>query len=270
MTAVSGAGAGQDWAGASGEEEAGASGGDTIGGGAPSAGSGGVSGTGAGAGTSAGGVGATGNIAGNAGSVTGGSGSTELIDDFDDADDLLSPIAKRNGSWYAFADKTSGTENLVMALVSGDNYALHFTANGYSDWGVGVGADLMKVGGNKVAYDVSKYRAIRFSAKIASGTQKTVKVLIPTVFSDPAGGKCNDTVVTTPSQRCSDHLFAQVGPIKTTWDTYEVQFSDLAQQGFGLAQSKLDPTSVYSIQFTLATVTFAADLWIDDLSFIVK
>lgn len=266
-------------AGASGEAGAPASssgaghgGSDTLGG---SSGTGGSS-----AGTSGGGgAGASG------GAGSGGTSPLESIDDFERFGDVeptptLSPIAGRNGPWYVFADGTkAGIETDVTKLFSvlaGVNAregststrALHFTASNYTDWGAGVGADLKNSLGKKVAYDVSKYSGIRFYAKIGSGAQKTLKVLMPNTYSDPDGAKCLDT---DPLKRCSDHLFLQLSGLKTTWDVYQVNFSALHQQGFGLEQLTFDPKGVYSIQFTLATTaTQPVDLWIDDLSFVVK
>ncbi|MEO7037587.1 MAG: hypothetical protein ABI548_26765, partial [Polyangiaceae bacterium] len=67
-------------------------------------------------------------------------------------------------------------------------------------------------------------------------------------------------------------LFYQINGLKTTWQAVQFDFGALAQQGFGLVQKKLDPTGVYSIQFTLVNkpVTLPVDIWIDDVSFVVK
>ena len=35
-------------------------------------------------------------------------------------------------------------------------------------------------------------------------------------------------------------------------------------------QAKLDPTSVYGLQFTLATTPLAADFWLDDVAFVLN
>ena len=292
--------------GAGGENAGGASSGTGAQGGLPSppgsdgdagaAGQGAGASAGAGAGTS-GSDGASGaSSAGSGGTLSGGgsggsgvagavaaAGSTstdtfELIDDFEDGDAVILPLHKRNGPWYVFHDSTtSGTESpFTIALLSSARaaslYALHFTASGFTDWGAGVGANFLVVdlAGKKVAYDVSAYRGIQFYAKIASGTQSTLKLFVPTTYSDPDGGKCSGTVDGT---RCGDHLYCQIGSLKTDWALYTCQFSDLAQQGFGLAQSALDPTSVYSVQFTLSNKVpkvIAVDIWIDDVAFIKK
>ncbi len=199
----------------------------------------------------------------------------ELIDDFEDLDGFLLSSHKRNGPWYVFNDMTkTGTQSpFTVALLSGANVrpgssaALHMTAKGFTDWGAGVGADFVNQAAKKVPYDVSAYSGIHFYAKIASGTQASLKLLIPTIYSDADGGKCSDTVT---AEHCSDHLFYAVNGLKTSWDEYVCNFDELVQQGFGLVQPTLDPSGVYSIQFTLTTKALPADIWIDDVSFVKK
>jgi hypothetical protein len=61
-----------------------------------------------------------------------------------------------------------------------------------------------------------------------------------------------------------------VSGLKTTWEVYEVKFSDFTQQPFGLKQPPpFDLTGVYSVQFTMAN-KLPVDLWLDDVSFILK
>jgi hypothetical protein len=247
---------------------------DVAGGGSGAANTGGAAG-GAGLGGATGGAGL--------GGAAGGASPYELIDDFEDQDTTLLflsslPVAQwRNGNWYSIQDATAtGTKGPVWAIVllstvsdTRAGYALRFTASGFTDWGAGVGVDLRKTAGVKVAYDVSAYQGIRFYAKVATATQTALKVLVPTTFSDALGTKCSDTV---PNKHCGDHFFCQVSSIKTTWAAYECSFTDLHQQliAGALVQTSFDPATVYSLQFSLLTKTLPADLWLDDVSFILK
>jgi len=207
------------------------------------------------------------------------SGSLELIDDFEDGDAVVIPMHGRNGPWYTFSDGTVGgklspSPFAVSALGSNahddSTVAVHLTATSFTDWGAGVGADLVNTAGKKVAYDVSAYKGVHFYAKIGSGASAGLKLLVTTTYSDPSGGICSDALpATVPSKRCSDHLYFPK-TIKTTWAAYDVLFSDLIQQGFGLPQATLDPKSVYSLQFTMPAKLTSVDLWLDDVSFIVK
>jgi hypothetical protein len=244
------------------------------------AGSGDVSHAGMGGVAGSGGSPATPGSAGSSGTPTAGASSGpvgEQIDDFEDQDDFILRLSMRNGPWYVVSDgTTSGTVGPTMtiaALASAElrpggtgTAALHLTATGFSDWGAGVGADMVNQMGKKAPYDVSAYTAIRFYAKIGSGASSTVKVLLPNIYSDADGGKCDDT---DAKKRCGDHLFKSVSGLKTTWDLYEVKFSELTQQAFGLPQTSFDPSGVYSVQFTLAN-KLGIDLWLDDITFVAK
>jgi len=258
-----GGGAGSSHAGAP-AAEAGKSGSEGEAGSAANAGAGGSAGL-------AGGAGSAGALA------FAGAPSGPEIDDFEDQDKFILRLSQRNGPWYVFSDTTTtGTLGpLTIALLTGADVrpsgsstaALHLTATGFTIWGAGVGADMVNnQQGKKVPYDVSAYSAIRFYAKIASGASATVKVLLPNIHSDADGGKCSDADTT---KRCGDHLYKSVVGLKTTWNVYEVKFSELVQQGFGLPQTSFDPTGVYSVQFTLAN-TLPVDLWLDDVTFVAK
>lgn len=218
-------------------------------------------------------VGGSTSVAGSSGAGGGAAPTLELLDDFEDQDGFVLPLHKRNGPWYVFSDMTkSGTLSpFTVALVSGaashpgSSSALHLMAKGFTDWGAGVGADLVNLAGKKVAYDVSAYSGIQFYAKVGSGAQSSLKLLVTTTYSDAAGGKCSDAAA---DRRCSDHLFCTVSGLGSAWGEYRCDFAELVQQGFGLPQAGLDPSSVYSVQFTLSTKLLPADLWIDDVSFV--
>ncbi|HWZ91469.1 MAG TPA: hypothetical protein VNW92_21555 [Polyangiaceae bacterium] len=276
-SAIAIAGTGTDNSEAAGA--AGASPSSSAGGSSGGPGFGGASGGHAGVETAgASGSGTAGSVTGGLGGATTGGSSgmpgVELIDDFEDQDLLVLLVNKRNGPWYAFHDATAtGVQTFGIGLLTGTNArpgstaALHMTASGFTDYGAGFGADFVNMQAKKVPYDVSAYSGIRFYAKVASGTQASLKLLIPTTYSDPMGGKCDDSVAL---KKCNDHLYYPVTALKTTWDVYECDFSGLIQQGFGLPQASLDPTSVYSVQFTLLTKLLPADIWIDDVAFVLK
>jgi hypothetical protein len=223
-------------------------------------------------------VGVAGSSAAGAasGAPSGGASGSELIDDFEDQDGFILLSHKRNGPWYVFNDGTIGgmESPFTISALTGANAragsnsleALHLTGSGFTGFGLGVGADFVNTAAKKVPYDVSAYKGIQFYAKIASGTTSILKLLIPTTYSDPDGGQCSGT----GANQCDDHLFFPLSGLKTTWDLYQVNFSALAQVGFGLKQSSLDPTSVYSLQFVLSTKPLPVDIWLDDIAFVVK
>jgi len=186
----------------------------------------------------------------------------------------LLPVHKRNGPWYVFNDgtKTGKEEPLTIALLgaedarAGSVAALHLVASGFTAWGAGVGADFINLATKKVPYDVSAYQGIHFFAKVKAGSEFTVKLLLPTIYSDPVGGQCDDSVV---GKKCNDHLFCTIPKLTAQWAAYQCAFADFTQQGFGLPQTELDPRSVYSLQFTFGP-KLPTDVWIDDVAFILK
>lgn len=201
----------------------------------------------------------------------------DQVDDFEDQDEFILRLSMRNGPWYVVADATAtgtvGPKMTIGPLASADQRsgatgtsALHLTASGFADWGAGVGADMVNQMAKKAAYDASAYGAVRFYAKIGSGSASTVKVLFPNVYSDADGGKCSDLDST---KRCGDHMFKSVSGLKASWELYEVKFTELTQQAFGLPQTSFDPKGLYSVQFTLAN-KLPIDFWIDDVTFVPK
>jgi hypothetical protein len=252
-------------------------------GGSVGVGGSGVSGTGghAGSTSTAGGVGGS---AGSsvAGATSGGAGAgpaIELIDDFEDQDLVVLLENGRNGPWYPLNDGTAaGVQTFGVVLLKGADVragststaALQMTASGFTDWGAGFGADFVNMAATKVPYDVSAYKGIRFYAKIGSGAQSALKLLIPTVYSDPKGGKCDPSSTAKVGTQCNDHPYCAINSVTTSWAVYECDFSALVQQSFGLPQLPLDPTSVYGVQFTFVTKVLAADFWLDDIAFVLK
>jgi len=196
------------------------------------------------------------------GGTTAGSGGTpgiDMIDDFELNDPAMQVLLNngRDGYWYPFHDATAtGVQTFGIkkpADRAGSTYSAHMTATGFTVYGAGFGADF--VAAKAVPYNVSAYKGIRFYAKIAAGTQSSLKMLIPTTYSDVMGGKCT---AAAGSMQCTDHLFCALGPVTTAWTPYECDFVNLRQVGFGLKQPSLDPKSVYSVQFSFSTVTLAA------------
>jgi hypothetical protein len=275
-------------AGTAGAEPIAGTGGNSgsAGGGSPGGGSAGASGGGGAAlGGMSGGAGAAGSAgtSGSAGALAGAGGAPqyEVIDDFEDQDLILSYLSslpaaqRRNGTWYPIKDTTSTgmiAPLMIAPLVADtrEGFALHLTASGFKDWGAGLGADFKKAGTVTNPYDVSAYKGIRFYAKVAAGSQTALNVLVPTTSTDAHGNKCSDTT-TTPNMHCGDHFLCQINSIKTSWAAYECDFVDLHQQLIpGDFVATFDPTAVYSMQLSLVTKTYAADLWLDDVSFVLK
>ena len=55
-------------------------------------------------------------------------------------------------------------------------------------------------------------------------------------------------------------------PIDTNWRLYKLDFSRMAQQGFGHQADALDTTALYGMEWTVMQGS-VFDLWLDDLWF---
>lgn len=277
-TGISGTGAGpSNDAGAGGDSPDGGSGGAGALGGI----SGGIGAAGDTGGGTAGGGGAVGGGGAAGGAGAGGGSGIEEIDYFENGTTTLPPVSGRNGPWYTFNDATAGGKQTPLAQLltpltganartgSSSSNGFHMTASGFTNYGAGLGADFVNLAAQKVAYDISVYKSIQFYAKIGSGAQSAVKLLLPNVYSDSMGAKCVGTSSSTGTA-CNDHLFCQFNGLTTAWALYKCDFSALQQGGFGLVQAKpYDLTKSYSMQFSFAT-TPAVDFWLDDMSFVLK
>jgi endoglucanase len=202
--------------------------------------------------------------------------ATPLIDDMEHSDGSILSVCGRQGYWYTYNDATSGGSQTPLAAtpftpaiiqggrVLGDGgasaHAAHTNGNGFTTWGAGMAFDLNSPGaGTKLPYDATRYTGIRFWARIASGTQATVRVNIPERATDAVGNIC--------APKCSDH-FGKTLTLTASWVEYTLHFTgaELAQSGWGTAAT-FDKSTLLGVQFQVAAgSTF--DLWIDDISFV--
>jgi hypothetical protein len=118
------------------------------------------------------------------------------------------------------------------------------------------------------AFDISKFTGIVFWGM--SSAANSVKVQIANDDSDPAGGKCGMTDASTA--RCWDS-YATYLSFTDKWQKFEVKFSKLRQDGWGMEVPTFDATTARGINFLVQgpTSTTApainADFWIDDVYF---
>jgi hypothetical protein len=219
-------------------------------------------------GNGAGGNGAGGNGAG--GTAAGGSGGTDLrlsdsmIDDFEDGDGHILPLAGRNGSWFISNDGTgqqipASDAYALPSLLSPPNgtstRALHTSGSNFTVWGAVIGASFLVSGTTIEPYDISAYHGVSFSAKLGKTTAaKQVRLSIRDYDTFIGCTTCGDSFGTTVT-------------LGDTFQSISVPFSSLKQLGWGMPQpAAFDPKRTYGLTFSwLPHVTF--DVWFDDLSF---
>lgn len=184
-------------------------------------------------------------------------GDAPLIDDFSDKNLELSELESRNGSWFVYTDETDGC---VEASLDTKEGALSVEGDGFSKWGAGFGFLFSFEAGRACMYDASAYAGVRF--RMRGNAQ--VRVVLPTKESTFAtqGGQCPD------SEGCYDRHGVSFG-LSEKWQTYEVPFCAVTQEGWGTSSDGFDPDEVTGVNFHVRS-TKPFQVWIDDIEFIPK
>jgi alpha-L-arabinofuranosidase len=117
-------------------------------------------------------------------------------------------------------------------------------------------------------FDASKYDGIVFWGMSPQGN--TIKVQFPNDDTVPTGGKCGQT--DAAADQCWDSFATSVS-LTSTWQRFEVKFSDVHQDGWGMPVGIFDAASLRGVNFQILGPTTAsgppvtADFWIDDVYF---
>lgn len=160
------------------------------------------------------------------------------------------------GSWFVYSDKSPkgvkrppSVEEFTTAI---ENGVLHTTGTGYTEWGGGVGTNL--IGAPMLTpVDASKYRGIKFKA---SG-KTPMKFLIGTVATMPEFGRC---------KKCYDHYRKVIKDLSDEPKVYEITWEELKQTGWG-DKVKFDAKTIVALNFTsLDAVPW--DFTLDDVAFL--
>jgi hypothetical protein len=160
------------------------------------------------------------------------------------------------GSWFVYSDKSAkgvkkppSVEEFTTAI---ENGALHTTGTGYTEWGGGVGTNL--IGAPMLTpVDASKYRGIKFKA---SG-KTPMKFLIGTVATMPEFGRC---------KKCYDHYMKTIKDLSDEPKVYEITWDELKQTGWG-DKVKFDNKTIVALNFTSKDAV-PWDFTLDDVAFL--
>jgi hypothetical protein len=207
------------------------------------------------------------------------SNTDDIVSTFEDGTGSVMQVAGRGGGFYMFNDgtgtqkpPTGGLPDATKMMRCDSTYALCMSGSGFTKWGAGMGTDLGMTAtatdggmGAKKAYDASMYKGIAFWAKANGTSGVAVRVSIKDKNTAPEGGVC-DAKVTSGAGACNDD-WGKVLTLTTDWKPYTLQFSALAQAGWGAAYPAFDAKNAYSIQLQVNQgIDF--DLCIDDLAFV--
>lgn len=166
------------------------------------------------------------------------------------------PSIEPPGSWFVYSDKTAtgvktppSVEQFTTAI---ENGAIHTTGKGYTEWGGGIGTNL--VGAPLLTpVDATKYKGFKFKA---SGSTP-MKFLVATVDTMPEFGRC---------KKCYDHFTVAITDLSKEMKTYQFKWSDLRQLGWG-DKAKLDTKAIVGLNWTSKDAV-PWDFTIDDIAFL--
>ncbi len=197
--------------------------------------------------------------------------SPDLITDFESNDGHL--CVEASGTVTAYGDGT-GTQAPEIGDVReydesddcdrGSRYALHALGADAKEYGFGVALRLPQ---NFDAIEAG-YTGIRFKAKAAKSSKISIKVAIPETLDASFGGSCEP--IKSPEKLCNDHPAAGVVVATGGWRDYEVPFSSLKQEGWGVtATPRFD--AIAQIHFIFpgpgSNGVKDFDVWLDDVAF---
>jgi endoglucanase len=193
-----------------------------------------------------------------------------LVDDGEDGDHKVADKGGRGGYWYTYVDKAGSTVT-PTAGEAGGTFAM-------SDGGAGGSKKAARMSGAigkgnvvfagmgfgftdpKGAYDLSRFKAIRFKAKIGEGSTPLVRVKVPDGNTDPDGKACKE---------CFNDFGAEL-TLTGAWETYTLPFAGLRQQaGWGSPRpASIDASHVYGLQWQASTPGAKFDVWVDDVELV--
>lgn len=206
-----------------------------------------------------------------------------LFSNFDSGEPFLNGNGM-TGNWYGYDDGTSthtptwndeGGWLPEPGGLTSDGYALHAVGSGFTTWGSGQGATPAwdNSAQTNCLYDASAFDGVSFwirgsivddtssASEIDRGALK-FGVTDPDVIPVEEGGNC-----TGGSGECWDWYKTRITPSEC-WHRYSFRFDELAQDGWGAIDSKLDMDKMINFNFEVSQGQ-SYDFWIDEVMFFV-
>jgi endoglucanase len=202
-------------------------------------------------------------------------GPEGVIDDGEDNNNQVNPVAGRGGYWYTYSDKVGstiapapgalgGTFSMSPGGANGSKFAANMKGKvGKADQppdylSAGMGLNFQDP---KAPYDGSKYKGISFWAKKGAGSTGKVRLKVPDVNTDPEGKMCKE---------CFNDFGADLN-LTETWTKYTFPFPELRQlTGWGTQVPAITPAKLFGIQFQVNQPGAAFDVSVDDIEFICQ
>jgi hypothetical protein len=182
-------------------------------------------------------------------------GESPLVDDFEDANELVALLEARNGYWVVVTDTDREASESVLlpsvrpAATPMNRYALHVSGQRRTKWGASVQVEL-----GPTCYDASAYRGIAFDVlgpgRLYAGVRQVDAVPVE------RGGTCTTD--------CYDsHLYSV--DATSGWTHHEAAWSELHPHG---KTEPANPRRLSGIEFLVRPEDTPYELWIDNVAFV--
>ena len=190
---------------------------------------------------------------------------TELrIDDFEDGNNAVRAAPGRQGFWSISHDDTPGMvvpDVMFVPSVGGANgtdYAAHFVASGFTEWGVNIFANMQRlVGGVHCPFSAVGTRG--FGLWLKGKGRVRIGASTAGVYSIEFGGTCNPD-----TESCWDN-HTKLVPLPTEWTYREILWGSLEQSGWG-KKVPFDVGALIDIRFALLPEDLPGEFWIDEIT----
>ncbi|HET9960184.1 MAG TPA: carbohydrate binding domain-containing protein [Polyangiaceae bacterium] len=185
----------------------------------------------------------------------------DMIDNFEDGDNIIPRISGRAGNWYRFDDQT-GTSLFEPKFPDRgtSKFALHYAGQDFQNYS-GIGVDLNNTGGSestKGLWDGSGHTGITFWGR--GDKPATVKVQMADKNTSRAGGIC------TATNTCDKHWY-KIVTISGDWKRYTLSFADFVLEPGNMPEpAELDIKNLVAIQILFGGGSPPFDIWIDDVA----
>jgi hypothetical protein len=197
--------------------------------------------------------------------------SSHMIADFESNDGRL--CVPGSGTVVVYSDGTGTTSPPDGDLSSyeasddcdrGSAYALHGLVGESTNWGFGFALRFPQ----NIDTVEAGYTGVRFKAKAAASKKIAIKVATAPTLDASFGGSCVPEEM--PEKLCNDHPASTVVVATGGWREYEVEFSALQQEGWGV-KAEADFTAVLQLHVVFPGPISGGvgdyDVWLDDFEF---
>jgi hypothetical protein len=202
----------------------------------------------------------------------------DMIDNMEDGDGSIFLSHGRAGVWFSYNDETNkddgsgktqwpkvGAERFSMdefnpPRTKNSRRAAHTRGEGYTNWGAGIGFDLLV----QQPYDASHYLGITFFLRRGPGADSQVRLNVTDRNTSPLGGVCDGD-----QNGCYSDFGFDLNATDS-WQEIRLKWADLSQPSWALKRyAAIETSALYGIRFQ-ARPSLPFEFSIDDIAFLCE